>query len=77
MPGGRPEGGGALDTVIDAETGAFFYDPDPEACAEAIGRCPAAQGTREACRNNALRFGKNVFFRKMRTAIGETAAAAG
>ncbi|NLS76115.1 MAG: glycosyltransferase family 4 protein, partial [Chloroflexi bacterium] len=43
---GRPviayAGGGALDTVLDGETGILFRDKTPEALAEAVMRCEAA-----------------------------------
>ncbi len=51
--------GGALDTVIEARTGAFFDRPEPAAIAEAAGRCPL--GADEACRRNAERFSEAVF----------------
>ncbi|MEX0875978.1 MAG: glycosyltransferase [Phycisphaerales bacterium] len=69
--------GGALDTVVDAETGAFFDEPDPEACAEAIGRCPTAPGTEKACRSNALRFAEDVFSESMRRVIAQTVETGG
>ncbi|MCL4741335.1 MAG: glycosyltransferase [Phycisphaerales bacterium] len=51
--------GGALDTVIDGRTGAFFDRPEPAAIAEAAGRCPT--GAESACRRNAERFSERVF----------------
>lgn len=51
--------GGALDTVIEGRTGAFFDRPGPAAIAEAAGRCPTGDET--ACRRNAERFSERVF----------------
>ncbi|MCW5775931.1 MAG: glycosyltransferase [Phycisphaeraceae bacterium] len=51
--------GGALDTVIEARTGAFFDRPEPAAIAEAAGRCPI--GAETVCRQNADRFNEDTF----------------
>ncbi len=51
--------GGALDTVIEGRTGAFFDRPEPAAIAEAAGRCPL--GADIVCRRNAERFGETAF----------------
>ena len=51
--------GGALDTVVEGQTGAFFDRPEPAAIAEAAGRCPL--GADAACRRNAERFSEAVF----------------
>ncbi len=51
--------GGALDTVIEGRTGAFFDDPDPRA----IARAMRSLGTFDPddLRTNALRFGEAQF----------------
>lgn len=52
--------GGALDTVIDGVTGAFFDDTDdPDAIVAAARRCP--RNCDAACRENAMRFSEGVF----------------
>lgn len=51
--------GGALDSVLDAQTGVFFDAPTPGALAEAAKRCPTTAA--EACRRNALRFSERAF----------------
>lgn len=51
--------GGALDTVIDGRTGAYFDEQTPEALLAAVGRVPADAGG--ACRENALRFSESAF----------------
>jgi glycosyltransferase involved in cell wall biosynthesis len=59
--------GGALDTVIEGRTGAFFDHPDPVKIAEAAKRLPGACTV--ACRENALQFSEAVFDAKMRSVI--------
>lgn len=59
--------GGALDTVLEAETGAFFDEPTPEAIIEAARGCPEDSG---ACRANAVRFAEPVFDTTMCGVIG-------
>jgi len=51
--------GGALDTVIDDVTGAFFESQDPDTLIEAARRVPT--GSDQACRENALRFSYLAF----------------
>lgn len=49
--------GGALDTVIEGETGVFFDEQTPEAIGAAVERCLALGDIGPACRANAERFG--------------------
>ncbi|VAX42481.1 Glycosyltransferase [hydrothermal vent metagenome] len=58
--------GGALDSVIDGTTGAFFEDDSPEAVAEAAAQCPDNPA---ACRANAERFSERAFDDRMRAHI--------
>lgn len=51
--------GGALDTVIDDITGAFFDSQEPDSLIEALRRVPV--GCDSACRENALRFSYQAF----------------
>lgn len=53
--------GGALDTVIAGETGAFFTEPTAEALAEAVARFDAEAVNSQACRANAERFAPERF----------------
>lgn len=57
---GRPviayAGGGALDTVIDGETGLFFHEPTPASLADAIGRLDERQFDPAVIRAHARRF---------------------
>lgn len=59
--------GGALDTVIEGRTGAFFEHPDPAEIAAAAKRLPGVCTV--ACRENALRFSEAAFDAKMRGII--------
>jgi glycosyltransferase involved in cell wall biosynthesis len=62
---GRPviafAAGGALETLLDGETGLFFTEQTPDSLAEALRRFPAEQFSRQRCRENALRFSKQRF----------------
>ena len=51
--------GGAIDSVIEGRTGAFFEDPSPEEIAAAAGRVPSDAAA--ACRANAEGFGATRF----------------
>jgi glycosyltransferase involved in cell wall biosynthesis len=72
---GRPviafRGGGALDTVIEGETGLFFDEQTVESLSEALRRMEELDFDPETCRRNALRFDEAVF----RTAISDYVAA--
>ncbi|MGD2177634.1 MAG: glycosyltransferase, partial [Anaerolineae bacterium] len=52
--------GGALDTVIGGETGAFFHEQTSEALAEAVRACDPDAMDPDACRANAKRFAVTV-----------------
>jgi len=62
---GRPviafAAGGALDTVIEGQTGAFFREPTPESLAEAVRAFDADAVDPRACVENAARFDARVF----------------
>lgn len=57
--------GGALETVIDGETGVLFSEPTPEALAEAVRRCDLIDWDFFRIRRNAERFASPVFLRQM------------
>ncbi|MFA6044346.1 MAG: glycosyltransferase [Phycisphaerales bacterium] len=60
MPVVARRAGGALDTVVDGVTGAFFDDvDDPDAIIAAARRCP--KNCDAACRENAMRFSEAAF----------------
>lgn len=60
--------GGALDTVLEGRTGAYFDDPDPAEIAAAAMHVPALCSV--ACRENALRFSEDAFDRKLKALVG-------
>jgi len=53
--------GGALDTVVEGQTGAFFREPTPEALAAAVRAFDADAVDPRVCVQNAARFDKQVF----------------
>jgi glycosyltransferase involved in cell wall biosynthesis len=57
--------GGALETVIDGETGVLFFEPTPEALADAVRRCDLIDWNPQRIRRNAERFARPVFLRQM------------
>ncbi|MCH7961838.1 MAG: glycosyltransferase [Planctomycetes bacterium] len=59
--------GGALDTVLDGDTGSLFHESSSAAMIEAIARCPT--GAHAACRSNSLRFSVERFVASMRAEI--------
>ena len=62
--------GGALETVVDGETGRFFREETADSLCGAIEDFESRQWSAESCRANALRFTKAVFLEKMRGVIG-------
>jgi glycosyltransferase involved in cell wall biosynthesis len=72
---GRPviayRAGGALDTVVEGETGAFFDEPTPEALAAAVRAFDPDTIDPRACAQNAARFDASVFRRKLRQFVEE------
>lgn len=72
---GRPviayRAGGALDTVVEGETGAFFDEPTPEALAAAARAFDPDTIDPRACAQNAARFDASVFRRKLRQFVEE------
>ena len=57
--------GGALDTVIEGETGTFFREPTAEALAAAVRAFDPDALSSRACRINAERFAVQVFKEKL------------
>jgi glycosyltransferase involved in cell wall biosynthesis len=72
---GRPviafRGGGALDTVIEGKTGAFFDEPTAESLMDALRAFDPADYEPAACRENALRFDRAVFDRAIAAKVAE------
>ena len=72
MAAGRPViaygAGGALDTVVEGESGLFFYEPTPEALVEAVRRLDRCDFDPDHLRRHAQRFGVARFAQE----LGET-----
>jgi len=70
---GRPviafRGGGALDSVIEGQTGVFFDEPTPEALAAAVQRFDPQSVDPRACVENAARFDVQVFKERIGDAV--------
>jgi len=57
--------GGALETVIDGETGVFFQEPTVEALRTAVAKADAITWDSDNIRRNAERFSEAAFLEKM------------
>ncbi len=66
---GRPviayRAGGALETVVDGQTGLFFDRQEPASLIDAVKRFERESFSQEACREQALRFSIDEFRRKL------------
>ncbi len=73
MASGRPviafAGGGALDSVVEGQTGLFFHEPTPEALAAAIQHFETLDFDSSAIRHHAERFSRAVFEEKLTTFV--------
>ncbi len=56
--------GGALDSIVDGNTGLLFSPQTPQALCEAVQRFEQMDFDPQACRDNALRFGVERFKRE-------------
>lgn len=63
--------GGALDTVIEGKTGAFFHAPTPESLAGAVRAFDAGGIDPRACVQNAARFDEGMFKQQLMKFIEE------
>ncbi len=61
--------GGALESVVEGETGVFFHELTPQALADAVRALVAAEISESACRANAARFRREVFLDRMRVEL--------
>jgi glycosyltransferase involved in cell wall biosynthesis len=66
-------GGGAMETVVDGETGVFFEDQTPESLCETVERFEQMRQTfnPERIRANALRFSAERFREEFGTAVND------
>jgi glycosyltransferase involved in cell wall biosynthesis len=67
--------GGALETVIDGETGVLFESADAAALATALNRVARTRFDRRRIRANAERFSRDRHVERLRGVIDETLAA--
>ncbi|MBM4341872.1 MAG: glycosyltransferase [Deltaproteobacteria bacterium] len=67
--------GGALESVVEGRTGAFFAEESPAALRDAIGKVATADLDPQHCRDNAARFDRPVFLGRMAAAIAQACAA--
>ena len=58
--------GGALETVLDGETGVFFGSQDVESLCGAMEECEGRRWNPVVCRANARRFSKQEFLNRMK-----------
>ena len=63
--------GGALETVLEGETGTLFHPCRPEALAEAVRRFDADTVSSQACIDNAMRFDVRRFQAGLRAIVEE------
>lgn len=61
--------GGALESVVDGVTGAFFHDHREESILDAVGRADALSTSHETIAEHARRFAPEVFRAAMRRVV--------
>ena len=66
--------GGALETVIDGDTGVIFMDATADSLAAALARTGAQRWDRDRIRSHAERFSRPRFAGQLSALIGETLA---
>jgi glycosyltransferase involved in cell wall biosynthesis len=75
---GRPviawRGGGALDTVVEGVTGAFFTEPSVDSLVATLERFDASAYDPQAIQANAARFSQQVFADAFRATIAQVIA---
>jgi glycosyltransferase involved in cell wall biosynthesis len=75
---GRPTiayaAGGALETIVDGQTGAFFREPDPRALADAIDGFDPSRYDPAHLRAHAEQFRPERFVERLRTIVDDTLA---
>lgn len=72
---GRPvlayAAGGALETIVDGVTGAYFTEQTPDSLCRALRGFEKADLSPQACRDNALRFSRERFARELDETVSE------
>ena len=69
--------GGALDTVIDGQTGVLFARQQVDCLIEAVRRIEQMHWDSTELRTHALRFDRGVFHQQLREFVAESLAAHG
>jgi len=73
---GRPaiafRAGGALETIVEGETGAFFDEPSPEALARVMETFDSRKYEPAALRAHAEKFSPELFIARLREIVDET-----
>lgn len=67
--------GGALETIVEGETGLFFREPTPQSLAEAVLSFDDGQFNPATIREHALRFDRAVFEQRFGSFVREKCAA--
>jgi len=79
MAAGRPviayAAGGVRETVVEGESGCFFYEQTPAALAVAVANSRAVRWDAAAIRRHAEQYGRERFGERMRALIDEHAGA--
>ena len=68
------QAGGALDTVVDEESGIFFKEQTVAALKQAVLRCDSHFWDRDRLRQNAMRFSPAVFSESLRSLLAQYGA---
>ncbi len=61
--------GGALESVVEGVTGAFFPEPTPESLAETVAAFDELKLSESDCRANAARFGRHGFIQRIAASV--------
>lgn len=65
------QGGGALETVVERKTGLFFAPQTEGTLIKAVKKFKAMEIKPEDCRQNALKFKKEIFIKKIKDFVEE------
>ena len=61
--------GGALETIIDGETGVFFHERTVDSLCDAIEKFQPLELSETACRQNAMRFSAGLFITEVKEVL--------
>ena len=63
--------GGALETVVDGQTGVFFHDSTPAALVAAVQQLDLLAVDPDTCRQHARRFDREAFLHRMAAIVAD------